>query len=151
MLNWLTLEQWTAVGSIAALISAMVALGAWYLPRPPKDIDNPIKEQDTILKVSGLRILEQGGKSRIAKVLPGQTYTIGRARDNDIVLGEEDKTVSRYHAKLEVHETFVKVIDQGATNPMTFEGDSSGQEYKLAQVPINQAFLLGGAKITVIA
>lgn len=151
MLSWLTTDQWTAVGAIAAAIGVLVALVAWYRPRPAKDVDVPFKVQDTALRVSGLRILELNGKSRITKVLPGQTYTIGRSKDNDIVLSGEDDTVSRHHAKIEVHEIFVKVIDQGATNPMVFADDSSGQQYKLAEVKINQAFLLGGAKITVIA
>jgi hypothetical protein len=151
MLSSLTTDQWTAVGAISAAIGVLVALGAWFRPRPAKDTAFPIKHQDAVLKVSGLRILELNGKSRIAKVLPGQTYAIGRSKDNDIVLSDEDDTVSRHHAKIEVHETFVKVIDQGATNPMVFADDSSGQEYKLAEVKINQAFLLGGAKIIVIA
>jgi pSer/pThr/pTyr-binding forkhead associated (FHA) protein len=153
---WLTPDQWTAVGSIAGILAVGATLLAWYRPRAPKDNKKEPNEQSRpTLKVSGLRIVQAGEKgpsqSRIVKIFPGQSYTIGRLPDNDIVLRGDDLTVSRHHAKLVAHDDYVEVIDLGATNPLIFPNDPAEQEYGYARIELNGKFQLGEAVITVVA
>jgi adenylate cyclase len=56
-----------------------------------------------------LKIIEPTGRTWETRLRPGATYSIGRARDNDIVL--DDRRVSRKHAFVYGDGTNYKVID----------------------------------------
>lgn len=56
-----------------------------------------------------LKITEASGKSREVNLLPGIAYSIGRAKDNDIVLN--DRKASRRHAQIVGHGEDFKLID----------------------------------------
>ncbi|MFN0278863.1 MAG: adenylate/guanylate cyclase domain-containing protein [Pyrinomonadaceae bacterium] len=56
-----------------------------------------------------LKITEPTGKTWEAKLVHGSTYSIGRARENDVVL--DDRRVSRKHAFIFGDGTIFKVID----------------------------------------
>ncbi len=56
-----------------------------------------------------LKIIEPTGRTWETRLSPGSTYTIGRARENDIVL--DDRRVSRKHAFIFGDGTTYKVID----------------------------------------
>ena len=56
-----------------------------------------------------LKITDASGKSWEVSLLPGATYNIGRAKDNDIVLN--DRRVSRRHAHLVADVSGFKIID----------------------------------------
>jgi adenylate cyclase len=56
-----------------------------------------------------LKITDASGKSWEVSLLPGATYNIGRAKDNDIVLN--DRRVSRRHAHLVADISGFKIID----------------------------------------
>jgi adenylate cyclase len=56
-----------------------------------------------------LKITEASGKSWEINLLPGASYSIGRAKENDIVLN--DRRVSRRHAQIVAEGSNFKVID----------------------------------------
>jgi adenylate cyclase len=56
-----------------------------------------------------LKIIEPTGRTWESRLSPGTAYTIGRARDNDIVL--DDRRVSRKHAFIFGDGTNYKIID----------------------------------------
>ena len=56
-----------------------------------------------------LKITESGGKSWELNLLSNRTYTIGRAKDNDIVLN--DQRVSRHHAHIKTDDANFVLID----------------------------------------
>ncbi len=56
-----------------------------------------------------LKITEVTGKTWELLLLPKTVYTIGRAKDNDIVLN--DQRVSRHHAQIRTDETSFMLID----------------------------------------
>lgn len=56
-----------------------------------------------------LKITEVGGKSWELALLPNTNYSIGRAKDNDIVLN--DQRVSRKHAQIQTGDNEFTVID----------------------------------------
>lgn len=56
-----------------------------------------------------LKITEVTGKSWELTLLPKTTYTIGRAKDNDIILN--DQRVSRHHAHIHSDETNFTLVD----------------------------------------
>ncbi len=56
-----------------------------------------------------LKIKDASGRSWEAGLIPGNTYTIGRARENDIILN--DRRVSRRHAHVLAEDGIFKIID----------------------------------------
>lgn len=56
-----------------------------------------------------LKIIEPGGKVGEVKLLPDSSYTIGRAKENDIVLN--DRRASRKHAQLVAISGQFRIID----------------------------------------
>jgi adenylate cyclase len=56
-----------------------------------------------------LKITDASGRSWDVSLRPNNTYTIGRAKDNDIVLN--DRRVSRRHAHIVAEPTQFKIID----------------------------------------
>ncbi|HEY0048012.1 MAG TPA: FHA domain-containing protein, partial [Pyrinomonadaceae bacterium] len=56
-----------------------------------------------------LKITEVGGKSWELILLPNTVYSIGRAKDNDIVLN--DQRVSRRHAQIRSGENEWTLVD----------------------------------------
>src|SRR4028119_1391288 len=56
-----------------------------------------------------LKINEASGKTREVELLPESSYSIGRAKENDIVLN--DRRVSRKHAQIIGDRGKYKVID----------------------------------------
>ena len=56
-----------------------------------------------------LKILEPNGRAWELELFPDRVYTIGRAKDNDIVLN--DRRVSRKHAHISGDATGFKIID----------------------------------------
>lgn len=56
-----------------------------------------------------LKITEVTGKSWEINLLPQTTYTIGRAKDNDIVLN--DQRVSRHHAHIQATDSQFTLVD----------------------------------------
>ena len=56
-----------------------------------------------------LKITEASGKSWEINLLPGASYSIGRAKENDIVLN--DRRVSRRHAQIVSEGSHFKVVD----------------------------------------
>ncbi len=56
-----------------------------------------------------LKITEPNGRIREVSIAPGSTYTIGRAKENDIVLN--DRRVSRKHAFIVGTESGYKIVD----------------------------------------
>jgi len=58
---------------------------------------------------ANLKIIEVSGKTREITLLPNATYSIGRAKDNDIVLN--DQRVSRRHAHIRTDEKTSTIVD----------------------------------------
>lgn len=56
-----------------------------------------------------LKITEVTGKTWEVNLLPGSSYSIGRAKDNDVVL--DDRRVSRRHALIDSEAENFKIID----------------------------------------
>ena len=56
-----------------------------------------------------LKITEANGKTRVVNLRPGKDYTIGRSKDNDIVLN--DRRVSRKHAHIKSEGSGFAVVD----------------------------------------
>ncbi len=56
-----------------------------------------------------LKIKDASGRSWEVSLIPGNTYTIGRARENDIILN--DRRVSRRHAHVLAEGAAFKIID----------------------------------------
>src|SRR5580765_1209717 len=56
-----------------------------------------------------LKITEPDGRSWEKTLVPGATLTIGRAKENDIVLN--DRRVSRHHAHIDADGVGFKVVD----------------------------------------
>ncbi len=56
-----------------------------------------------------LKITETSGRSWEASLLPEAVYSVGRAKENDIVLN--DRRVSRKHAQIAADESNFKIID----------------------------------------
>ncbi len=56
-----------------------------------------------------LKIQDASGRNWEASLIPGNTYTIGRARENDIILN--DRRVSRRHAHVLAEDGIFKIID----------------------------------------
>jgi adenylate cyclase len=56
-----------------------------------------------------LKITDASGKSWEVNLIPGTVYTIGRAKDNDIVLN--DRRVSRHHAHVVAENSLIKIVD----------------------------------------
>ena len=56
-----------------------------------------------------LTITDPNGRVWEAGLNPGTTYTLGRAKDNDIVLN--DRRVSRKHAHILATETGYTIVD----------------------------------------
>jgi len=75
-----------------------------------------------------LKITEPGHLPREVSLLPGSVYSIGRAKDNDIVLN--DRRVSRKHAQIVSDDVDFRVID----------GYSEGGEIKRS---VNRVFVNG--------
>jgi transcriptional regulator with GAF, ATPase, and Fis domain len=79
---------------------------------------------------------EAAGRSLRAPARPGQVLRVGKAPDNDLVLG--DKTVSRYHLEIVRAERWLLVRDLGSRNGSLVGG-----------VRVREAILEPGALITV--
>ena len=75
-----------------------------------------------------LKITEPGGSDWEVKLLPLSVYSIGRGKDNDIVLN--DRRVSRRHAQIIAEATNFKIVD----------GYAVGGEIKRS---VNQVFVNG--------
>lgn len=74
------------------------------------DIDQPINSPGNNDIVNAiLKINEASGKTREVELLPESSYSIGRAKENDIVLN--DRRVSRKHAQIIGDRGKYKVID----------------------------------------
>ncbi len=58
---------------------------------------------------STIKITDPNGREYEFRLMPGATYTIGRAKENDIVLN--DRRVSRHHAHFADDGTGFKIID----------------------------------------
>ncbi len=76
------------------------------------------------------------GKSRGQKLFVGQKLRIGKAADNDLVLG--DDTVSRHHCELERGKTGILLRDLGSTN-----------HTRIGRTEVREATIEPGATITV--
>lgn len=91
------------------------------------------EEQEAVQRTEVYRVVEQTGSvpPKLLQVLNGpvpnevfvvrlQVTSIGRALDNDIVLGEAE--VSRHHARIEYHNGSFELIDLGSTNGTSVNG-----------------------------
>ncbi len=56
-----------------------------------------------------LKIKDASGRDWEVSLIPGNTYSIGRARENDIILN--DRRVSRRHAHIQAENGIFKIID----------------------------------------
>jgi pSer/pThr/pTyr-binding forkhead associated (FHA) protein len=76
-------------------------------------------------------VITQGNDSgQEIEVIPGKTYTIGRAIDNDVVL--TDIAVSRKHFDLRNEEGAWIVVDRGSGNGTLVNGNVEDQPFMLA-------------------
>src|SRR5687767_15943288 len=73
----------------------------------------------------------------------GESGTLGTAKDNDLVLGDE--TVSGYHVRLQAVKHGIKVSDFGSTNG-TFFGDA---RLEVATVPAASTLRLGRTSLEI--
>src|SRR5262249_53486002 len=70
-----------------------------------------------------------GTRSRIYRLRPG-TLSMGRARDNAIVVG--DPGASRHHAELRVGGDRIDIVDLGSTNGTFVDGE------RIVRAPVGQ-------------
>lgn len=83
----------------------------------PSRIDQTIPYQPTVLAPAGTTYtlnLVGGPIHGAAFAVPNGITTLGRSRDNDIVI--EAIQVSRYHARFESFDDIVRLVDLGSTN-----------------------------------
>lgn len=98
-----------------------------------------------------LKIIEASGNVKEETIASDRTYTIGRAKDNDIVLN--DQRVSRYHAHIRADEAGLTLIDgyfsggslRRSVNKVFFNGVPLFE--KLLEE--GDSILIGGSKIEV--
>src|ERR1043165_6573233 len=63
----------------------------------------------SLLVSATLQITEATGRTWKTQIRPGKTWTIGRAKENDVVLN--DRRVSRWHAFIEMDGLDFKIVD----------------------------------------
>lgn len=98
-----------------------------------------------------LKIIEASGNVKEETVANDRTYTIGRAKDNDIVLN--DQRVSRYHAHIRADEAGLTLIDgyfsgghlRRSVNKVFFNGVPLFEKL----LEDGDSILIGGSKIEV--
>lgn len=90
------------------------------------DADGPMETRTAVFKVpevrspkARIRLWSVGGREREIPV-EGGLMTIGRARDNDLVL--DDGRVSRHHARLQARSGSLVLTDLGSTNGTIVNG-----------------------------
>ena len=109
-------------------------------PTPTPDSDSSAQEGgyegSTFMAPPHSRIVENPGhlllySFRRQEVQQGTTYeldkpvtTLGRAPENDIVLTDEEKVISRYHATVRYSDGSYTVIDNGSSNGTSVNGQS---------------------------
>ena len=107
-------------------------------PNPPPDSESSATEGgyegSTFMAPPHSRTVENPGhlllySFRREELQPGTTYeldkpviTLGRAPENDIVLTDEDKVISRYHATVRYSDGSYSVIDNGSSNGTSVNG-----------------------------
>lgn len=82
-------------------------------PPPPNDATMVYQPPRVVGPLARLRVLEPTGGDR-SIVLDGAGITIGRAPDNGLVLG--DAAVSRHHARLQVRQGMLVLVDLESRN-----------------------------------
>jgi hypothetical protein len=113
-------------GAAAALWSAaprptgheLVPLAA---PGPPPDATMVYHPPRLVGPLARLRVLEPTGGDR-SVVVDGGALTIGRAPDNGLVLG--DPAASRHHARLNVRQGMLVLVDLGSRNGTLVNGQA---------------------------
>ena len=75
------------------------------------------KEKCKAKPLYNLKIIEGIAKGKIYLLYGSQKYTIGRAKDCEIIIDQKDKSVSRRHAILTVGKSKVILENMSETNP----------------------------------
>ncbi len=89
-----------------------------------------------------LRIVSRDGSERLVK-LPERKVQIGRGRDNDIVLADPDKSVSRTHAELRYESGRYVIVDLQSQNGTWV----NGRRVERAEVPPGAEIIVGDYRL----
>lgn len=110
---------------------------------PPGDPDDTV---DLSCVAGRLRVAVRVmvGPCEVTCPLSTAGLTVGRARDNDLVI--HDRTVSRHHLRLLPDAAGALVIDQGATNPALVDGRRMPDSLL---VPPGSVIGVGGARLII--
>jgi pSer/pThr/pTyr-binding forkhead associated (FHA) protein/outer membrane biosynthesis protein TonB len=125
------------------------------LPTPPRSqqqqlstgitqtgaVDEPTVDDQHVPQLSTITPLRQDQNARLSitqgndtgqafEILPGKTYTIGRAIDNDVVL--TDIAVSRKHFDLRFEDGSWVIVDRGSGNGTVVNGNVEDNPFMLA-------------------
>ena len=80
-------------------VERIVRVSAEPEPEPTTRIAKPQPKPKSLIAVQ-LFVVDPQGEKRTEDILTDE-YTIGREKNNDLILDPEDLTTSRYHAKIE--------------------------------------------------
>ncbi len=93
---------------------------------------------------SNIKITDPNGRESEFRLMPGTTYTIGRAKENDIVLN--DRRVSRHHAHFADDGSGFKIIDGSYVNGVLRR---SVNHVFVNDIPISEKRLNKGDRVTI--
>ncbi len=113
-------------------------------PPPASDATMVYRPPRVVGPLAGLRVLEPTGGDR-SLVLDGAGITIGRAPDNGLVLG--DPQVSRHHARLQVRQGMLVLVDLESRNG-TFV---NGQQVTEVALGVGDQIRIGDTRLLVEA
>jgi transcriptional regulator with GAF, ATPase, and Fis domain len=100
--------------------------------------------QQTTLDSQAYLIIQHGGRwTDILRLQPGQTVTIGRSSENEVVV--RDERASRRHAKIAYHDDGWHVQDLGSRNGTQVSGQLIDGDHPLSS---GQTIELGGCRLT---
>ncbi len=104
-------------------------------------VDEPTVDDQHVPQLSTITPLRQDQNARLSitqgndtgqtfEIIPGKTYTIGRAIDNDVVL--TDIAVSRKHFDLRFEDGSWVIVDRGSGNGTVVNGNVEDNPFMLA-------------------
>lgn len=105
------------------------------------EVFQPLQQAESALR---LRIVAGPGKGQEVS-LDKDSLSVGRATDNDLVIGAAD--VSRHHARLERHRDHWQVIDLNSTNGTKVNGNRVHQQ----SIDVGDRIEFGSAAAELIA
>ena len=95
-------------------------------------------------RVASLRIVGADGAEKVVELREGKLQ-IGRGRDNDVVLADQEKGVSRTHAELRFENGRYVIVDLQSQNGTWI----NGRRVDRAEVPVGTEVTIGDYRLTI--